>query len=116
MNTLRPVGSLLALLCASDLTAKANHLVTYDSSSGLALADVTHESILGVIDNGGDSAATGDIVPWIPNGPVPVQVSAAVADAAYLQIDTANPGQLVTATTGPVVAQALAATSGAGIV
>lgn len=116
MHNTKPVGTILPLLCASDLTAKQNHLVTWNSSSGLALADAVNESLIGVIDNGGESGYNGDIVPWIPNFPVRVWVSAAVANAAFLQIDTANPGQLVTQTTGPAVAQAMEASSGAGII
>lgn len=113
MNGVKPLGSILALLASADLSAKSNHVVAYDSSSGVALTDAFHDSIIGTIENGATAATYADIIPWIPNHPVKVRCSAAVANAAYLQLDTANPGQLVTQTTGPAVAQALEASSGA---
>lgn len=115
-NGVKPLGSVEAWLCSADLSAKANHLVTHNGATGVALTDTAYDSIAGLILNGAASAARADVRPWIPGGVYKVWVSAAVADAAKLQIDTGAPGQLVTQTTGRAVAQALEASSGAGII
>jgi len=112
----KELGSIEPLLCAADLSAKNNHLCAYDSSSGLALTNNVNDLVSFLLVNGAESAARADARPWIPGGVYKVWVSAAVANAALLQLDAAAPGQLVTKTAGRVVAQALEASSGAGII
>lgn len=115
-NGVKPLGSIEPILCASDLSAKSNHLASYDSSSGLALTNAVNDQIAFLIVNGGISADHADARPWVPGGIYKVWVSATVANAAVLQLDSATPGQLITQTTGHPVAQALEACTGAGII
>lgn len=95
------------------LTSKENHLVRYVGGS-VELVDEVHDRVDALVINGAASGSGVDVRPWAPGVEYKVRVSAAVARDAALQIDASNPGQLVTATTGPIVAVAREATSGAG--
>lgn len=114
-NGVKPLGSVEALLAAETLTSKENYLVNWSGASGLLLTDDRFESPGYVVINGAASGSRADVRPWVPGGVYRVWVSAAVANGARLQVDTSNDGQLVTQTTGPAVAIAREATSGAGI-
>lgn len=109
----KSLGSTEPLICSADLTGKSNHLAKL-VTGGLALTNNAFDRICGLIINGAASGQRGDLRPWIAGGFYRVKVSAAVADKAYLQLDTANPGQLVTQTTGQAVAQAVEAAADAG--
>lgn len=95
-------------------TSKENRVVTFDGTNGYSLTNEIHDTVYGLVLDGVASGATGTMRPWIAGDVYSVRVSAAVAINAKLQIDTSNAGELVTATTGPAVAVALEATSGAG--
>jgi hypothetical protein len=113
MHNVKPIGSTEPLLCSADFTGKENHLVNY-ASTGIALTNVDTESIVGVIENAAGSAEYADVRPWIPGGFYRVKVSAAVANGAFLEIDTSNPGQFVTRSAGTRRAQAMEAATDAG--
>lgn len=110
----RQPGSPFAGTAGEALTSKENHLVTL-ASGEWELTDEIHDTPQGVVLEGVADGSTATIRPWIPGDEYKVWVSAAVASNAKLQLDASTPGQLITATTGPVVAVAMGATSGAGI-
>lgn len=113
-NGVKDTGSPEAWLASADLTGKENYLVSYDSSSGVALTDAANDTVAGLILNAATIGTRADIRPWIPGGVYKPRVSAAVVEGAFLQLDSATPGALVTFTTGVPIAVALEATSGAG--
>ena len=115
-NGAKPLGSVESLLAAETLTSKENYLVNWTGSSGLALTDARYEVPGYLVINGAASGARADVRPWVPGGLYRVWVSATVADGAKLQVDTSNDGQLVTQTTGPAVALAREACTGAAII
>lgn len=113
-NGVRPLGSVEPILGAADLTGKENHLASF-GSSGLSLTSSVNEQVNFLLVNGGTTTNSCDARPWVPGGVYKVWVSAAVVKGAKLQLASATPGQLITQTTGHCVAEALEATSGAGI-